>query len=85
MPPVTVQSMRPPVRPESGAVSSRAMLAERCAAVRAHSLALAAPLSPEDQGVQSMPDAVWLYAEPKEAVASIKGRMAFGRGVQVVE
>ena len=29
----------------------------RFAAVRAHSLALAAPLSPEDQGLQSMPEA----------------------------
>jgi ergothioneine biosynthesis protein EgtB len=35
----------------------RAALAERFAAVRARSLALAAPLSAEDQCVQSMPDA----------------------------
>ncbi|MEO5737515.1 MAG: ergothioneine biosynthesis protein EgtB, partial [Variovorax sp.] len=32
-------------------------LRERYRAVRAHSLALAAPLSPEDQCIQSMPDA----------------------------
>src|SRR6185295_3866027 len=32
-------------------------LAERLSAVRRHSLALAAPLSAEDQGGQSMPDA----------------------------
>jgi ergothioneine biosynthesis protein EgtB len=38
-------------------VGTRAALAERFAAVRARSLALAAPLSPEDQCVQSMPDA----------------------------
>lgn len=37
--------------------ASRAALAERFARVRARSLALAAPLSPEDQCVQSMPDA----------------------------
>jgi ergothioneine biosynthesis protein EgtB len=35
----------------------RAALAERFAAVRARTVALAAPLSPEDQCVQSMPDA----------------------------
>lgn len=35
----------------------RAPLAARFAQVRAHTLALAAPLSPEDQCVQSMPDA----------------------------
>ncbi len=39
------------------AVSSRAAMAERFAGVRAHTVALAAPLSPEDQCVQSMPDA----------------------------
>ena len=33
------------------------VLRERYAAVRAHSLALAAPLTPEDQCIQSMPDA----------------------------
>jgi uncharacterized protein (DUF427 family) len=31
------------------------------------------------------PDAVWYYAEPKEAAAEIKGRMAFWKGVRVVE
>ncbi|MFI9811074.1 DUF427 domain-containing protein [Saccharothrix variisporea] len=29
------------------------------------------------------PDAVWYYAEPKEAAANIKGRVAFWRGVEV--
>ena len=37
--------------------ADRQALADRLAAVRAHSLALAVPLSPEDQCVQSMPDA----------------------------
>ncbi|MFZ5549770.1 MAG: DUF427 domain-containing protein [Pseudomonadota bacterium] len=31
------------------------------------------------------PDLVWYYPEPSEAAAQIKGRVAFGRGVQVVE
>jgi uncharacterized protein (DUF427 family) len=31
------------------------------------------------------PDAAWSYAEPKEAAAAIKGRIAFWKGVQVVE
>lgn len=31
------------------------------------------------------PDAVWTYPEPKDAAAQIKGRVAFWRGVQVVE
>lgn len=31
------------------------------------------------------PDAVWYYPEPTEAAAAIKGRMAFWKGVQVVE
>lgn len=44
------------VRP-AGRGADRAAWAERFAQVRAHSLALAAPLSPEDQCVQSMPDA----------------------------
>src|SRR5688572_1954690 len=39
------------------AASRRSDLALRFAQLRAHSLALAAPLSPEDQCVQSMPDA----------------------------
>jgi uncharacterized protein (DUF427 family) len=30
------------------------------------------------------PDAAWFYAEPKEAAAEIKGRIAFWKGVQVV-
>ncbi|MCB2021490.1 MAG: DUF427 domain-containing protein [Burkholderiaceae bacterium] len=29
------------------------------------------------------PDAVWYYPEPLEAAAEIKGRVAFGKGVQV--
>ncbi|MBI3368238.1 MAG: DUF427 domain-containing protein [Burkholderiales bacterium] len=31
------------------------------------------------------PDAVWYYPEPSEAAAQIKGRVAFGKGVQVVD
>jgi uncharacterized protein (DUF427 family) len=31
------------------------------------------------------PDAVWTYPDPKEAAANIKGRVAFWKGVQVVE
>ncbi|MDE2275435.1 MAG: DUF427 domain-containing protein [Burkholderiales bacterium] len=31
------------------------------------------------------PDAVWTYLEPKEAAAGIKGRVAFWKGVQVVD
>jgi uncharacterized protein (DUF427 family) len=31
------------------------------------------------------PDAVWFYPEPKDAAAQIKGRLAFWKGVQVVE
>ena len=48
-----------PIQAEAGEATgaSRALLAERFARVRARSLALAAPLSPEDQCVQSMPDA----------------------------
>jgi uncharacterized protein (DUF427 family) len=30
-------------------------------------------------------DAAWYYAEPKPAASQIKGRIAFWRGVQVVE
>ncbi|HYC01474.1 MAG TPA: DUF427 domain-containing protein [Candidatus Limnocylindrales bacterium] len=30
-------------------------------------------------------DAVWYYADPKPAAAQIKGRVAFWKGVQVVE
>jgi uncharacterized protein (DUF427 family) len=29
------------------------------------------------------PEAVWSYPEPSEAAAAIKGRVAFGKGVQV--
>jgi uncharacterized protein (DUF427 family) len=29
------------------------------------------------------PDAVWYYPEPKEAVAELKGRVAFGKGVTI--
>ena len=51
-----------PANPSSAQTDSRAepwreTLAARYAEVRAHSLALAAPLSAEDQCVQSMPDA----------------------------
>jgi ergothioneine biosynthesis protein EgtB len=45
------------VRTPSRADPARERVAARFSAVRAHSLALAAPLSPEDQCVQSMPDA----------------------------
>ena len=31
------------------------------------------------------PDAVWFYAEPSEAAVQIKDRMAFWKGVQIVE
>ena len=31
------------------------------------------------------PDAAWYYAEPKAAASQIKGRIAFWRGVQMVE
>ena len=31
------------------------------------------------------PDAVWFYADPKEAAAQIKNRVAFWNGVQVVD
>lgn len=30
-------------------------------------------------------DAVWTYPEPSEAAAHIKGRVAFWKGVQIVE
>ncbi|MFO1267665.1 MAG: DUF427 domain-containing protein [Rubrivivax sp.] len=30
------------------------------------------------------PDGAWTHADPKEEVAAIRGRIAFGRGVQVV-
>ena len=31
------------------------------------------------------PDAVWFYPEPKEAAAEIAGRLAFWKGVRVLE
>jgi uncharacterized protein (DUF427 family) len=31
------------------------------------------------------PDAVWYYPEPSEAAAQIKGRVAFWKGVKVVD
>jgi uncharacterized protein (DUF427 family) len=31
------------------------------------------------------PDAVWTYLEPREAAAALQGRMAFWKGVQVIE
>jgi uncharacterized protein (DUF427 family) len=31
------------------------------------------------------PDAVWYYPEPSEAAQQIKGRVAFGKGVQVLD
>ena len=31
------------------------------------------------------PDALWFYPEPNEAAAAIKGRVAFWKGVQVVD
>ena len=30
------------------------------------------------------PDSVWYYAEPLEGAAALAGRVAFGKGVQVV-
>jgi uncharacterized protein (DUF427 family) len=33
----------------------------------------------------ALPDAVWTYPDPKEAAEAIRGRVAFGRGVQVQE
>ncbi len=31
------------------------------------------------------PDAVWFYPDPKEAAAEIQGRVAFWKGVKVVD
>lgn len=31
------------------------------------------------------PDAVWYYAEPKDAAQQIRGRVAFWKGVQVTD
>lgn len=36
-------------------------------------------------GDASNPDAAWYYAEPKDAASQIAGRIAFWKGVQVVE
>ncbi len=35
-------------------------------------------------GGETNPDAVWYYAEPKEAAKQIRGRVAFWKGVQVL-
>lgn len=51
-------SMKPSTgAPAAGLEAGRAAVAQRYAAVRARTMALAAPLSAEDQCVQSMPDA----------------------------
>ena len=34
-------------------------------------------------GGKENPDAAWYYADPKDAAAEIKGKVAFWRGVQV--
>ena len=36
-------------------------------------------------GDDTNPDAAWYYAEPKDAARQISGRVAFWKGVQVVE
>jgi uncharacterized protein (DUF427 family) len=33
----------------------------------------------------ALPDAAWSYADPPEAAVALKGRIAFGKGVRVVE
>lgn len=35
-------------------------------------------------GGKTNPDAVWYYAEPKDAAKQIRGRVAFWKGVQVM-
>ncbi len=35
-------------------------------------------------GGATNPDAVWYYADPKEAAQQIRGRVAFWKGVEVV-
>jgi len=45
------------MNPDSPLAQAADTLRQQYRAVRAHSLALAAPLSPEDQCIQSMPDA----------------------------
>ena len=34
---------------------------------------------------ESNPDAAWYYSEPKDAASEIRGRIAFWKGVEVVE
>ncbi|MCZ8235740.1 MAG: DUF427 domain-containing protein [Inhella sp.] len=34
---------------------------------------------------EMLPDAVWFYPEPSDAAAEIKDRVAFARGVQVID
>ena len=36
-------------------------------------------------GSEQNPDAAWFYPDPKDAAAPIKDRIAFWRGVEVVE
>ena len=36
-------------------------------------------------GGDANPDAAWYYPDPKDAAAEVKGRIAFWKGVQVVE
>lgn len=36
-------------------------------------------------GGRENPDAVWYYAEPKEAAKQIRGRVAFWKGVKVID
>lgn len=36
-------------------------------------------------GGKTNPDAVWYYAEPKDAAKEIRGRVAFWKGVKVTE
>ena len=57
MTPPSVDTAAPPVTGAPGDVQDGAALAARFRAVRSQSEALAAPLSPEDQQVQSMADA----------------------------
>lgn len=34
---------------------------------------------------EMLPDSVWFYPEPSDAAREIAGRVAFGKGVQVVD
>jgi uncharacterized protein (DUF427 family) len=36
-----------------------------------------------DVGGRTNPDAVWYYAEPKDAAKEIRGRVAFWKGVEI--